>query len=385
MTTPILALDEIVSSQAGKEITHNTALRQLEGRLIRAKDNDLTTPPGSPAEGDAYIIPSGATGVWASQTSKVAHFSGGVWTFYTPIEGVRLWLNDEDTEYAFDASSWVAYAIVGRLSKSVAGGSDVTLTAVEARNQILEFTGTLTANINVIVPTAPWEWIVYNATAGAFTLMVKAASGIGVTVTQGKRAIVYVDGTNVVQGLTDPAELPTGAVQSIAYAANITPDGALGERVIVGALTGNLAINAPTNPRTGALLVFTFAQDATGGRTISWNATFKKAADGAPPIRRGPQPSSTTGPAGSRWVGPWPSRNTVEDLESRFVRHEGVRRFAYDDATGKPVRPETTVRGKITAGAGGNLADTGLSADEIGYLLRNDIERCRGEIDTGAA
>jgi hypothetical protein len=55
---------------------------------------------------------------------------------------------------------------VGRLSKSVAGGSDVTLTAAEARNQILEFTGTLTANINVVVPAVPSGWILYNATAG---------------------------------------------------------------------------------------------------------------------------------------------------------------------------------------------------------------------------
>jgi hypothetical protein len=102
-----------------------------------------------------------------------------------------------------------------------------------------------------------------------------------VAVTQGKRALLYADGTNVVQGLTDPTELPTGAAQSIAYAATITPDARLSERVIVGALTGNLTINAPTNPRTGAMLVFSFAQDATGGRTMSWNSVFRKAANGA--------------------------------------------------------------------------------------------------------
>jgi hypothetical protein len=200
---------------------------------------------------------------------------------YTPIEGVRLWLNDEDIEYVFDGTSWVVYPIVGLLSKSVAGGSDVTLSGAEARNQILELAGALTANINVIMPAAPWEWIVYNNTSGAFTLTVKTTSGTGVAVTQGKRALLYADGTNVVQGLTDPTELPTGAAQSIAYAATITPDARLSERVIVGALTGNLTINAPTNPRTGAMLVFSFAQDATGGRTMSWNSVFRKAADGA--------------------------------------------------------------------------------------------------------
>ena len=41
-------------------------------------------------------------------------------------------------------------AVAGRLSKSVAGSSNITLTTTEARNQILEFTGTLTGNINVV-------------------------------------------------------------------------------------------------------------------------------------------------------------------------------------------------------------------------------------------
>lgn len=113
MTTEILSLDEISSSQAQKEVAHNAALRQLEGRMVRAKDKDLTTPPGSPANGDTYIIPSGATGVWAGKTNQIAHFYGGAWAYWVPIEGVRLWLNDEDTEYAFDGANWIVNAGAG--------------------------------------------------------------------------------------------------------------------------------------------------------------------------------------------------------------------------------------------------------------------------------
>jgi len=40
----------------------------------------------------------------------------------------------------------------------------------------------------------------------------------------------------------------------------------------------------------------------------------------------------------------------MEDLESFLARHEGVRRFAYDHAAGKPVRPGMTLRRKITIG-----------------------------------
>lgn len=90
-------------------------------------------------------------------------------------------------------------AVAGRLSKSVAGSSNVTLTTTEARNAILEFTGILTGSINVIVPTLNRTYLVYNGTTGAFTLTVKTSGGTGIAVTQGNRVWLYCDATNVVE------------------------------------------------------------------------------------------------------------------------------------------------------------------------------------------
>jgi hypothetical protein len=83
------------------------------------------------------------------------------------------------------------------LSKSVAGAADVTLTAAEADNRVIEFTGALTGNINVIVPTEKRVWFVHNNTSGSFTLTVKTSAGTGVTVVQGGKAVLYGDATNV--------------------------------------------------------------------------------------------------------------------------------------------------------------------------------------------
>lgn len=87
----------------------------------------------------------------------------------------------------------------GRLSKDVSGGADVTLTDVEANNTLLNLTGTLTANINVIVPlgTAPRLWVVTNNTTGAYTVTVKGATGAGIAVAQAGEALLSQDGTNV--------------------------------------------------------------------------------------------------------------------------------------------------------------------------------------------
>ncbi len=83
------------------------------------------------------------------------------------------------------------------LSKSVAGSSNVTLTAHEQRRKVLVFTGALTGNIDVIVDTTVWDWIVYNNTSGACTLTMKVSGQTGVVIPQGQRQSVHCDGTDV--------------------------------------------------------------------------------------------------------------------------------------------------------------------------------------------
>jgi hypothetical protein len=96
----------------------------------------------------------------------------------------------------------------GRLSKSVAGAANVTLTQAEWENRHQEYTGVLTGSIQVILPLqAGMEWVIYNGTSGAFTLTVIGASGTGVLVTQGKRTIVYCDGTNINAVVSDVSAL----------------------------------------------------------------------------------------------------------------------------------------------------------------------------------
>lgn len=200
MSTEILTLDEIVASQAAKEVTHNTALRQLEGRLVRVNSRTTTAQPASPANGDTYILPPGKTGTnWATFADKqIAHFYGGSWKAWTPIEGVRVWVNDEDSVWLYNGTDWVLDSRAPMLSKSVAGGSNVTLTEIESRYPAIDLTGAITANINVIVTTTPKLLLVKNSTTGSFTVTVKTSAGSGAIVPQDKRALLYCDGTNVV-------------------------------------------------------------------------------------------------------------------------------------------------------------------------------------------
>lgn len=109
-------------------------------------------------------------------------------------------------DLAFTLQEWfrkLRITFGARLAKSVAGGVAVNLTTEEARHQILEFSGAISANINVIVPALDRQWTIFNNTTGAFTLTVKTPSGTGIAVAQTKRAILYCDSTNVVRVTAD--------------------------------------------------------------------------------------------------------------------------------------------------------------------------------------
>ncbi len=53
-----------------------------------------TAPPGAPAEGDAYLIPAGATDAWAAHVGKIAEWSGTAWAYVAPPDGHGISLPD---------------------------------------------------------------------------------------------------------------------------------------------------------------------------------------------------------------------------------------------------------------------------------------------------
>jgi hypothetical protein len=165
-------------------------------------------------------------------------------------------------------------------SKSVAGGATVTLTAAEALNDVLIFTGVLTANIEVDVPAAGKAWIVKNATTGAYALTLKTAAGSGVPIVQGRSLPLYCDGTDVLLQMTDfsgnPSPVPSGHIYGLTLStagASTTMSIAVGQ---AADSTNSLLMNLATafTKTTSAWVAGT----ATGGKlsaaAIANNATY---------------------------------------------------------------------------------------------------------------
>ena len=96
-------------------------------------------------------------------------------------------------------------AICGVLSVAE-GDTTLTLTAVnggsdQSRNATVILTGAMTAQRNVVVPTANKSYIVQNSTTGGFAVNVTTSGGTGSLVPPGQSRWVYCDGVNVVGGL----------------------------------------------------------------------------------------------------------------------------------------------------------------------------------------
>lgn len=110
--TPNLGLPLIAASQAQKHVTHNEALQLLDAAVQLVAINFLTAPPGSPSEGDRYIIQAPATGAWSGKEDQVAVYTSGGWVYIVPSQGWQAYLLSDTTPYRYNGSSWVAEASV---------------------------------------------------------------------------------------------------------------------------------------------------------------------------------------------------------------------------------------------------------------------------------
>lgn len=99
-----------------------------------------------------------------------------------------------------DNFGYIDAALGGTTIKNVTGvgTTPVTLTLTEYQSLVLNFTGTLTANVIYQVPSGVGgQWIIVNNTTGAYTLTFQtAAAGANVVVPTGGRRTVFSDGTN---------------------------------------------------------------------------------------------------------------------------------------------------------------------------------------------
>lgn len=95
-------------SQAQKSVTVNEALSILDAvaqlRVVNATTMD---PPLGANDGDAYLVPIGATGAWFGEDGNLAIHANGGWRFVAPKAGWHAFNMDTGTSQLFDGTDWL--------------------------------------------------------------------------------------------------------------------------------------------------------------------------------------------------------------------------------------------------------------------------------------
>jgi hypothetical protein len=247
------------------------------GALVSALDlansagNGLVVASGRLAVSPLTSAVAGNIAIAATDRSKLIIWTGGTGTFTLPLSSamgqfyfevrnqgsgvltlacsggetidssasIALQLNESCLIHASEATgSWYT---VGRgrqtqfaftqLNKTVTGGT-VVETLTEASNVVQTFTGVLTSNVDIVVPSVVQVYYVSNQTSGAFNFRVKnPGAGTTVSIPQGQNAVLFSDGTNVINASTTVA-----GIASLVLAAGTAASPSLG----VGAINSGL-------------------------------------------------------------------------------------------------------------------------------------------------
>jgi len=109
LATDHLALPYLAAAQAQKHVTHNAALRLLDGIVqLAVEASNATAPPASPAEGARYLLGATPTGAWAGQGGTLAMFVDGAWLHATPKVGWLAYDKAADAVIVRKSSGWAA-------------------------------------------------------------------------------------------------------------------------------------------------------------------------------------------------------------------------------------------------------------------------------------
>jgi hypothetical protein len=177
---------------------NDNALR-MEMLLGRVNSATTTAQPGSPADGDIYIIPSGATGaMWATFTAgDLAVYYSGTWYAIDPDTAFKIArVVDTGALLAWNGSAWVNFeTLLGAKGTDIASAGTTNLAT--ATGWFVHVTGTTTTTALGTAKAGTLRWVVYD---GALTLTHHATSmilpgGANITTAAGDAALWVSEGS----------------------------------------------------------------------------------------------------------------------------------------------------------------------------------------------
>jgi hypothetical protein len=134
------------------DVSFRALCRAIDALLMCSVKNRTTSaPPGSPTNGDAYIVQATGSGAWVGHDNAIAIWTtdnpaiAGEWEFYAAAGGLLVYSVADTALYFWNGTAWTALAGGGGGSSTLAGDTDVTITSPTA-GQVLTYSGTKWVN-----------------------------------------------------------------------------------------------------------------------------------------------------------------------------------------------------------------------------------------------
>lgn len=137
---PKLGLVEYANIGANFPNSLRAFLRAIDA-LVQASVLSVTTatPPGSPSDGDAYIVAASPTGAWAGEAGKIAVWSAEIattdtntkvpaWEFHSPKAGWLAFNAGDGRFYFYSGTAWAEANVTGNSALPVYANNAAAVT-----------------------------------------------------------------------------------------------------------------------------------------------------------------------------------------------------------------------------------------------------------------
>jgi hypothetical protein len=262
MSYPKIALDTIDSAQSNKEVTANNLFEAESPAALFGCDaaNTAALTFGyyggvMYVNGAITAVASGTVLLSASATNYVESTSAGVVSTNTtgftagriPLYTIATLTATIDT--VNPARAWVNPKYIQQKASVSITTANVTLTAAEARCDLIVLSGTLTGNRDLIVPNSG-TWTIDDNTSGAFTVTVKTSGGSGVTTTQGSAGVFVADGADVIAAAGAGGSSNSFSTIAVSGQSNVVADSSTDTLTLVAGTNITITTNATTDSIT---------------------------------------------------------------------------------------------------------------------------------------
>lgn len=224
-------------------------------------------PLGQDMNGYLFLISSHTMYVQCGQpyvyNSTLASAIGGylAGTILGMTDGTGIWLNTVNANSSnpdTGGAGWVPLVSYGFANITGLTGGTITLTSIQTKYPVIVLRGVLTSNLTLNLPLLKQQWLIVNATTGAFTVTVRTASAlanVGIPAGGfGSPVGVYGIGDGNIWPSVSPLSVPISVAPT---ASSIVERDNLGN-VLAVRFNGNTALE---NPTIGAVIVQSTAAD----------------------------------------------------------------------------------------------------------------------------